>query len=265
MLNATRSEIVRTRRKGAVAAWFGLTALFAVMMFFAFFTFVDSAEGAPERGPGVTFPSVETLTSPEGIVAPLASASSMFGIIALAFWALFTASDYSTGMIRLLAAAQPTRWKLVVGKVLALLMWTAVAATVALLATFIVAPAASASTSLDISAWQDVTVAIVAQAWVNVCVSMTIWGAIGMVLATITRSAAVAISIGAGWVLIVEGVLAVIVPDIADWLPGSTIAAIASGGTDALSYGAALSLGAVYLALCLGGTLAVYQKRDITD
>ena len=50
---------------------------------------------------------------------------------AFAIWAVVTASDYGSGLIRLLVAAEPRRWRLLAGKVVALVILTAAATTVA--------------------------------------------------------------------------------------------------------------------------------------
>ncbi len=50
-----------------------------------------------------------------------------------------------------------------------------------------------------------------------------------------------------------------------DWLLGSTLTAVASGGTASVSFPAALALGAAYVivGLALAGT--VLTLRDVTD
>ena len=50
-----------------------------------------------------------------------------------------------------------------------------------------------------------------------------------------------------------------------DWLPGTTISALAAGGNAAVPAGSALALGAGYVAACLVTTLVVFARRDITD
>lgn len=53
--------------------------------------------------------------------------------------------------------------------------------------------------------------------------------------------------------------------DLGDWLPGTTLSALAEGGTAALSYGAALALGAAYTLIGVIVALVVFTRRDITD
>jgi ABC-type transport system involved in multi-copper enzyme maturation permease subunit len=127
-----RSELTRLNRRAIWLGWWGLMAVFAVLINSLIYTIAADGSAPPGGGPGVSFAGVETLESASGLVAGVASASSMFGVVMFAFWAIATSSDYSTGLIRLLAAAQPHRWRLLLGKVGALLLFTAIATTVAL-------------------------------------------------------------------------------------------------------------------------------------
>lgn len=265
MLNVMRSELVRTRRKGVILGWFGLTALFAFMINMVMVQVVTDGSAPPENGPGVSFPSARVLESSEGLVAGLASASGMFGVVTLSFWAIVTATDYSTGLIRLLASAQPHRGRLLLGKVAALVAWTAAVTVVALLANLLAAPMAAGASDLDLSNWGQDLVPTLASAWFNLFCTLIVWGAIGMVLALATRSAAIAVSVGIGYVLVVEAVIKAAAENIGDWLPGTTLSALARGGTAELSYAGALGLGTMYTVVGLVIALAIFRRRDITD
>jgi hypothetical protein len=243
MLRALRSELVRLRRPGLLAGWMGLTAMFAVLINAVMFQVVADAGGEPADGPGAAFPTLAELTAPGGVVAGMAAAASFFGVVTLAFWAIAAATDHSTGLIRLLASAEPRRTRLLAGKVGALLLWTAAATTVALLLTVVVAPMGAEGAGVSTDAWRDAGAGTFARAWLDLFASLVVWGTIGLVLATVTRSSAVAIAAGVAYVLVVEAVVDAAAATAGDWLPGSTLTALAQGGTDAVSYGAALALG----------------------
>jgi ABC-2 type transport system permease protein len=265
MIGALRSELVRLRRKGMLTAWLGLTGLFAVLVGTVLFQVVADSTGAPAEGPGVSFPSLAELTSPDGLTAGAASGASFFGVVTLSFWAIAAATDYSSGLIRLLASAQPSRWRLLAGKVGALAAWTAVATTVALLATTAVAPAAARSAGIDTSAWRDGAAGTLASAWLDLYAALLVWGVVGLVLAVLARSSAVAIASGVAYVLVVESVVRSAAERVGDWLPGATLTALAGHGTDAVPYGTALALGAAYAAAGLAAAALVLSRRDITD
>lgn len=265
MLHVTRSELVRMARPRMLGAWFALMSLFAVMINAVMFATVGDSTGLPDGGPGVAFPTETTLASAEGIVAGLSAAASMFGVVILSFWAVTAATDYSSGLIRLLASAEPRRWRLLAGKVGALLVVTAAATAIATIVNITVAAPLAEGAGLSVEPWRTGLVGTVATAYLNTFLALAVWGALGLALAVLARSSALAISVGVGYVLVVEGVLRAAAPAATDWLPGSTLTALAAGGNATLSYGAAMGLGLTYAGIALGLATVVLTRRDITD
>ncbi|MGY1753354.1 ABC transporter permease subunit [Blastococcus sp. SYSU D01042] len=265
MIAVVRSELVRLRRPGILLGWAALTALFAVLINVVMFQVVEQGAQPVENGPGVAFPSAEELLGVSGIVSGLSAAASFFGVVALAFWALATASDYSSGLVRVLAAAEPRRWRLVAGKWLALAVMTAGATLVALVVNLMTAPVAASAGGFEPTAWGEDLLPIALSATVNLYLSLLVWGTIGLALAVVTRSAGVAIGAGVGYVLLLEAVITAALASVAEWLPGTTISALADGGTAELGYHGALGLGLAYIALAAVVSFAVFRRRDITD
>jgi ABC-type transport system involved in multi-copper enzyme maturation permease subunit len=261
MLKVIRSELTRLVRPRLLAGWLGLTALFAVMVNMIMFSVATQQASAPS-GPGVAFPTPEQLASPEGVVAGLASAASMFGVVTLAFWAISGASDYQTGLMRILASTQPRRWMLVVGKAIALALVTAVASIVATLVCVVVAPISAQAAGISTAAWGSDS-SIILATWLNTYASMIVWGVIGLALAVVFRSSAIAISIGVGYVLVVESIVGLAL-DNPGWLLGSTMQALAAGGNAAVAYGSAATLAVIYVLAGMAIATAVTSRRDIT-
>ena len=265
MLAAVRSELTRLRQPRLLTIWFGLMALFAAMVNTIMVTFVSGGGSLPPGAPGVAFPSLAEMESPSGLMAGLAAASNMFGIVTLSFWAVATATDYSSGLVRLLVAAEPRRWRLLAGKIGALLVVTATATTIAAIVNvFAVMPAAGAA-GISTAAWGTDLVAVVAGAWVDLFLALCAWGVLGLVIAVLTRSAAVAISVGVGYVLVVESLVKMVKDVPSDWLLGTTLGAVAGGGTASVSFGTALALALGYVTLGLVIAGAVFIRRDVTD
>jgi ABC-2 type transport system permease protein len=265
MLAEVRSELVRTRRRGVLLGWVGLVAVFAALVDTVMFQVAADGGSTPTGGPGVRFPTAAELAGPHGLVAGLGAGSSLFGVVTLSCWAILTATDYSTGLVRLLVSAQPRRWRLLAGKLAALSAWTVGVSLVALVVDLLAAPAAARAAGFDTAGWGTDSLPTVLSAWVDLLAALLVWGVLGLLLATLTRSAAVAISAGVGYVLLVESVIGAIAGNVADRLPGSTLTALASGGTDVLSYGGAMALGAAYGLLAVGLSMLVVRRRDITD
>jgi ABC-type transport system involved in multi-copper enzyme maturation permease subunit len=265
MIATIRSELVRLRRPRLLIGWAGLMALFAVLVNTVMFGTVGNGTELPPGAPGVSFPTATELAGPDGLVAGLAAAASMFGVVTLSFWAIATATDYSSGLIRLLVAAQPHRWRLLAGKVLALAGVTAITTTIALIVNVAVAMPAAGAAGISTAAWGTDLVTTVAGAWINAYAAMLAWGVIGLVLAVVTRSAAVAISIGVGYVLVPESIVKMGLGDGTDWLLGSTLSALAAGGTTTLSHAAALTVAVGYVIIGLGAAGVLVTRRDVTD
>ncbi len=265
MIAAARSELTRLGQPRLLVGWFGLMALFAMLVNTVMVSFVSGGGSLPPGAPGVAFPTLAELESPAGLVAGLAAASNMFGIVTLSFWAVATAGDYSSGLIRLLVAAEPRRWPLLAGKVAALLVVTAAATTVAAIVNVLAVTPMAVPAGISTAAWGTDLVEVVGGAWLNLYLSTCVWGVFGLVIAVIARSAAVAISIGVAYVLVVESLIKMVGDAPSDWLPGSTINAVAEGGTAAIAYGTALALAVAYVTLGLVIAGLVFIRRDVTD
>lgn len=265
MIAAVRSELTRLGQPRLLITWFGLMALFAAMVNTIMVTFVSGGGSLPPGAPGVAFPSLAEMESPSGLMTGLAAASNMFGIVTLSFWAVATAADYSSGLVRLLVAAEPRRWRLLAGKVGALLIVTAAATTVAAIVNVFVVMPMAVPAGISTAAWGTDLVEVISSAWLNLYLSLCVWGVLGLVIAVLARSAAVAISIGVGYVLVVESLIKMVGDAPSDWLLGTTLGAVASGGTDAVTYGTALGLAFAYVALGLLVAGVVFVRRDVTD
>ncbi|MGU3435895.1 ABC transporter permease subunit [Actinomycetes bacterium M1A6_2h] len=265
MTGVVLSEFIRARRRGIILSWLGLTAAFTVLVNFVMFSVVSQDGTSTTDGPGVAFPTAQTLLSSDGIVAGLGTAASFFGVVTLAFWALAAAGDYSTGLVRILVAAEPRRWRLILGKWISLAAITAAVAAAATVLNVVVAPMAAQAGGYSPDAWTDGAASVAVSAYLHLYLSLLVWGTIGLALATVTKSAGIAIGIGVGYVLLVEAIIAAVAGDVADWLPGSVLTALAQGGNDTMSLAAASLIGTAYVAVALSVSFAVFQRRDITD
>ena len=259
MLRVLKSELIRLSRPSFLAGGIGGMAAFGAISTFIGF----AAAGKSGPGPGAYIPSEAALAAPDGYAAGLMLAANVIGIIALSLWAIATASDYSTGLIRLLAQAEPRRWRLIVGKVLALVLFTLAGTFAATLAACGAALVCAPVFDVSTAAWADVLPTLV-QSFRNLALSATVWGTLGMVIALLTRSSGVAISVGIGYLVVFENMIIAAATDASDWLLGATLTALAAGGTSTIAFESALQLGAAYL---VGGILisvAVTHFREIT-
>ena len=265
MWGIVRSEMIRLRRRGVVVGWTSLPVLFTVLVVFVMFQVVDPAGGTSTAAPGVAFPAADALRNASGLTAGLSAASSFLGVVTLAFWALTTAADSSTGWVRVLVSAEPRRWRLLAGKWIALAAATDVVVVIVVVVDLVAAPAASSAGGWSPDAWGTDVGAVVTTAAVNLYLSLVVWGTVGLALACLTRSAGIAIGVGLGWVLLVEAVVTALSAGLGRWLPGTTLNALAAGGSPDLSYGGAAGMGALFVVAAMLTAGVVFTRRDITE
>ena len=263
ILGAVRSEATRLNRWTFTGIGAGLVALFALVgtaiAFIAAEGLLDGAAPAPGLG------SIVDPATPQGIVAGLSMSANMIGIVALSLWAAAAATDYSTGWIRVMVQAEPRRWRLLTGKFLALAGFTMVGTLIATVVSVAAAPMFASATEVSTELWSEGIIGTIAAGWVNLTIAVLVWGIIGFAVATMTRSAVVAISGGIGYMMVFEGMLGLAAEDATTYLPGKVLSSIVAGGTVSLAYGAALALAATYAVI--GGAISVYifHRRDITS
>jgi hypothetical protein len=187
-------------------------------------------------------------------------------VILLALWAIAVATDYSTGLIRILAQAHPNRTRLLGGKIAALSVFTIVATTVTtLVVVVVVARPLAKLEGIPIEAWKTDFESHLGKGFFDFTIAGLVWGLIGLMLAVLTRSSAIAIGIGLGFLLVVEGLISIVAPSSSAYLPGGTLETLASGGNDQLAWGAALGLVVLYGVIATIVSLAVFRTRDITS
>lgn len=264
LLDVVRAELIRLRRPGLLLGWAGLVAVLCVLVNSVMFG-IAQEQAPPAQGPGVSFPGLAELLEPGGLVAGLGAASSMLGVVTLSFWALTTAGDHATGLIRLLVAAQPSRGRLVLGKWLALATTTAAIVLLTVLVNVVAAPIAAGAAGLEPTTWGDDVLSRVVVAARDLYLTLLVWGTIGLAIATLTRSAGIAIGVGVGWVLLIEQVIGAASESVGEWLPGAVMTALARGGTPDTSYAVALTTAAAYTLVAIVGAVVVFRRRNVTD
>lgn len=260
MYGAIKSELIRIARPSFLYGGLGIIAGFASLVTIFVFTSAGDA-GGPLRA----FPSAAELAASDGFVATLTTLSGLVGVVTLAFWAIAVATDYDTGLVRLLTQAEPNRLRLLAGKVGALALFTVTSTFLATLVATLTAYPMAWVADVSTAAWgADMFVEFLA-AWGNLTLAALVWGAVGLAIAVATRSAGTAIAAGIGYLLVVENLLGIVAEDVVDYLPGGILSAVAAGGTATVAYGTALALAAVYGLTAIGSSAAIFRRREIVS
>jgi ABC-2 type transport system permease protein len=227
----------------------------------SFMVFLGNEEMGP-GGHGGPFGGAADLAANDGAIAGLSTAANLIGIVAMALFALSVARDFEWGTIRNLLVGQPRRAILLSGKLLAtasyVIMGVVAAGIAAVLLAVILAPTQDISTDT----W---TVAGSLGTLGTTAIATVLWGLVGAVLAMVTRSAAISITVGVAYLLIIENLLGLIWESAGEWLPAGVIAALASGGTDLVSFEKSVVLAVGYAILGLGVMYLTFMRRDVTD
>ena len=263
-MRAFRSELIRIRRPAFLFGGIGLMAVFAGVVSIFIFTSAENAPAAPSQaGQGAGAYTVAEIASPGGFLTALPTVSRLAGVILLALWAIAVATDYSTGLIRILAQAHPNRTRLLGGKIAALSVFTLVATTVTTLVVVVFARPLAKLEGIPIEAWKTDFASHLGKGLLDFTIAGLVWGLIGLMLAVLTRSSAIAIGIGLGFLLVVESLISIVAPSSSSYLPGGTLETLAAGGNDQLAWGAALGLVVLYGVIATIVSLVVFRTRDI--
>jgi ABC-type transport system involved in multi-copper enzyme maturation permease subunit len=263
MIRVVFAEWRKLRRPTLLLGTLGAVTFFSGLVSSLLFLLIDSPQGNGDRGIKITR---EMLALPSGATQAFSSVGTLLGVIALCVFASQTAQEYTYGTLRNLLLRQPGRVKLLFGKLISMklfaVLMTLVSAVVAIGLSYILAGTKDVSTTLWFSAdgWYAI-----AQTLLNVFISILGFGIIGMVLGILLRSPISSISIGVLWLLIIENIVGAVKPSTLDWLPGSQLSTIASGGTPDVSYSHALTLGSAYVVVGAIVATVLFWRRDVAN
>lgn len=265
MRHVITSEWLKLRRRGMAGALLAATAVGAFGAAITVLTATDGTTATPgPGGPPGGGSTVAELASSNGLAVALTATSTLLGVIALVVVAGSVAGEFSQGTLRNLLVQEPRRGRLLSGKLLALGAAVAAATLLASVAAVAAAFVLAGGRGIEAEAWTTAPgLASSVAAVVNLVVSNLGWAIFGAVLALALRSPVVAIGIGVAYALPGENILAAISSDAGRWLPGQILAAVAAGGTDTVSYLAALVTLLVYAAIALAGSVIVFARRDV--
>ena len=107
MNQIVRSELIRIWRPSFRYGGIGAMAGFGAMISIFIFTSANDSTDTVQSGPGGGFASAAEISQPGGFLTALGTTSQIAGLVLLSLWAIAAASDYDTGLIRVLV--QPNR------------------------------------------------------------------------------------------------------------------------------------------------------------
>jgi ABC-type transport system involved in multi-copper enzyme maturation permease subunit len=258
-----KAEWRKLRRPTLLLGTLGAVTFFSGLVSSLLFLLLDSPTGNGDRGVVI---SRETLSQASGATQAFSSLGALLGIVALCVFAAQTSQEYTYGTLRNILVRQPSRIKVLVGKLAAMKAFALLMVTVSAIVSVGISLALAGGKGVSTELWFNADGQIeIAKTFLNVLISVIGFGIIGMTLGLLLRSPISSISIGVLWLLIVENIVSAVRQSTLSWLPGNQLLAIASGGTPDISYTHALLVGGAYV--FAGSLLAVvlFSQRDVAN
>ena len=265
VLRAFRSELLKSRRWSMFAAMGTMVVLSA---FFAYLTFHQITSGATGRE---IDPLAHAFPTSLGLISIVGQARSFIVVVALILVTANVGAEWSQGTWRNLLVREPRRLRLLAGKTLALTLFVLVSMTLTLVGSSVLVLAIAGAQGVQTAAW---TSSAGLSAWlaffgnevlclIGVCL-------LGMLTAVLTRSAGVAVGVALAYVLVPEGIIAMVWNEGSRWfpirtfnfLPGSVFPTDV-GPTAPQGYTAALLAALVWMAVFVAGSFVAFRRQDI--
>ena len=259
MIRSYVSEWIRFQKTARV----GILVMVGFAVMISFMLFLGSEEMGPGGGGhGGPIGGAADVTAADGAVAALSTSANLIGVVAIALFALSVARDFEWGTIRNLLVGQPRRATLLTGKLLAVSSYVVIGVVASGVVAFVLALVLAPGQDIATDAW---TVPASLGTLGTTAIGAVLYGLVGAVMAMLTRSAAISITAGVAYLLIVENLLGLIWDSAGEWLPAGVISAFASGGTELVSFEKAVMLSAGYAMLALAVMYLTFTRRDVTD
>ena len=263
MWNVFKAELVKLRRFSLSVSTITSVIFVTGLVTSLLFLLVDSPQGNGERGVRI---GRDVLALPSGISLSFSNSAGLLGIVALCIFAAQTAQEYTYGTLRNLLVRQPSRMKILIGKLGAMKLFAIVMVTFSAAVGIALSYLYAGVKNISTAAWSTSDAkAAVLHGFINVLIATIGYGIFGMILGLLFRSPISAISIGVIWNLIFEGLLSAFVKNIDRYFPGQLLSTVAQGGSDRISYQYALFTSYAFL---LGGLAVVaflFKKRDVAN
>jgi ABC-2 type transport system permease protein len=262
---AFRSEVLKCRRWSMFA---GTGIMLVVSAFFADLTFHQITSGATGRE---IDPLAHAFPTPLGLITVVGQARSFIIVVALIIVTANLAAEWSQGTWRNLLVREPRRLRLLAGKMLALLLFVLLSMTLTLVASSVLVLVVAHAQGVRTAAW---TSSAGLSAWlaffgnevlclIGVCL-------LGMLIAILTRSTGMAVGVSLAYVLVPEGIIAMVWNEGSRWfpirtfnfLPGSVFPTDV-GPTPPQGYAAALLAAALWMTVFIVGSFVAFRRQDI--
>lgn len=248
MSQLIRAELLKLRTS-RTALWtvVGLPATVALGV-------ASTIASAGRSGGGFSLETVEGVRNVLG-------ASTSGALIALILGILATSGEYRHQTVTQTFLVTPLRHRVVAAKFAAFALVGLVLAVAASVLTLAIALPWLASEGADVRIIQDIGVVLL-----GATAGTALYGAMGVAVGALIPNQAAAIVIALAWIMVIEGLLVGLLPELGRWLPGGAASALTSSSVKAGDllpmWAGALVLGAYAIGFTVAGSRAVIE-RDV--
>ncbi len=262
MIRVILAELRKLKRRtlslSTLASVTALTGLFTWLVYFR----INEPENT-RRGEHI---SAADLSGQVGLVYGFKLVAFLLGITALCVFASQTAQEYTFGTLRNLLVRQPSRMKILLGKLISMKIFALVMVSLSAAISIAVSYAMSGTAKVDTTDWSTSSAyQLLGRTFVNVMISTVGYGIFGMILGLLFRSPISSIAIGVLWFLIIDNLFANFLTSSAKWLPGQNLFNVSEGGTPIMSYQHSLIVSLFYLVGGLGIVAILFKRRDVAN
>jgi ABC-type transport system involved in multi-copper enzyme maturation permease subunit len=247
----------------------GTGIMLAVSAFFAYLTFHQITSGATGQELN---PLARAFPTSLGLITVLGQARSFIIVVALIIVTANLAAEWSQGTWRNLLVREPRRMLLLAGKMLALLLFVLCSMTLTLVASSMLILVLAHAQGVQTAAWTSVAGLSVWFAFfgnevlclIGICL-------LGMLIAVLTRGTAIAVGVALAYVLVPEGIIAMVWRSGSQWFPIRTFSFLPGsvfptdvGPIPPQGYTAALLVALGWMTVFVVLSFVAFQRQDIT-
>jgi ABC-2 type transport system permease protein len=265
ILRAFRSELIKCRRWSMLA---GTGIMLAASAFFSYLTFHQITSGVTGRE---IDPLTHAFPTSLGLITVMGQARAFIIVVALIIVTANLAAEWSQGTWRNLLLREPRRVRLLTGKMLALILFVLVSMMLTLVASSVLVLALASAQGVPIAAW---TSPAGVSAWLaffgNEVLCLIGVSLLGMLIAILTRSTGLAVGVALAYVLVPEGIVAMVWSEGSRWFPIRTFNFLPGsvfppdvGPNPPQGYTAALLVAVLWMTVFALGSFAAFRRQDI--
>lgn len=259
------SELLKCRRWTMFA---GTGVMLVASAFFAYLTFHQIVSGATGRE---IDPLTHALPTSLGLITVVGQARAFIIAVALIIVTANVAAEWSQGTLRNLLVREPRRLRLLTGKMLALLLFVLGSMALTLVVSSVLIFALAKTQGVETAAW---TSSAGLSAWLaffgNETLCLVGVSLLGMLIAVLTRSTGAAVGVALAYVLVPEGIVAMVWNEASRWfpirtfnfLPGSVFPTDV-GPTPPQGYTAALLVALLWMTVFVVGSFVAFRRQDV--